>query len=149
MTTVERVKRDAPAYEQLVRELDEANLPTSDLQEGEAVYFRVSSAAGQAFGGLVLLGKEALVRSVVTTAESRNAGLGAQVVDALAAEARKANVSELWLLTTGADAFFARLGFERVDRSTAPPTVAASGQFRGVCPASAILMRRRIDGAPR
>jgi amino-acid N-acetyltransferase len=54
--------------------------------------------------------------------------------------ARANGIRDLWLLTTSAEAFFAKHGFEKADRSAAPPAIAETSQFRDLCPATAALM---------
>ena len=51
-------------------------------------------------------------------------------------------VHELVLLTTTAAPFFARRGYQIIDRLDAPAGVQRSEEFRGLCPASAICMQR-------
>ena len=76
--------------------------------------------------------------------KARNRGYGALVTNALAAQARANGVARLWLLTTDASAFFARLGWREADRAGAPSLIAASRQFSDLCPASATLMVRAL-----
>jgi amino-acid N-acetyltransferase len=57
------------------------------------------------------------------------------------------HLAQVYLLTTTAQAFFARLGFEIIERSSVPETVQQSVEFKGACPASAIAMRRPV-GSP-
>jgi mannose-6-phosphate isomerase-like protein (cupin superfamily) len=54
-------------------------------------------------------------------------------------------VDAVHLLTTTAAEFFAKSGFERVDRSGVPPLVSEHAQFLRLCPSTATSMRRRID----
>jgi N-acetylglutamate synthase-like GNAT family acetyltransferase len=55
--------------------------------------------------------------------------------------ARKSGAREVWLLTTTAEGFFAANGFERVVRTDAPAAIAATSQFKDICPDTAALMR--------
>jgi amino-acid N-acetyltransferase len=50
----------------------------------------------------------------------------------------------LFLLTTTAEDYFARLEFERVTRAEVPPGVANSLEFTSACPASAAVLRRTL-----
>ncbi|MBV9947898.1 MAG: GNAT family N-acetyltransferase, partial [Myxococcales bacterium] len=47
------------------------------------------------------------------------------------------------LLTTTADSFFPRFGFQHIAREDVPPELRASRELQGACPASAIVMERR------
>lgn len=50
-------------------------------------------------------------------------------------------IATLYLLTTSAEAYFRRFGFESLARDQAVPALEASEELRGACPASAVLMR--------
>ena len=51
-------------------------------------------------------------------------------------------------LTTTAERFFPRFGFERITRDDVPASVQASIEFREACPASATVMRRWLSKGP-
>lgn len=53
-------------------------------------------------------------------------------------------IERLWLLTETAEPFFARLGFERVSREMAPPTIQLTSEFGSVCAASASCMMLKL-----
>ena len=50
-------------------------------------------------------------------------------------------ITTVVLLTTTAEDYFPRFGFERTDRSVVPEEVRESAEFRGACPASATVMQ--------
>ena len=116
-----------------------AGLPKCDLEAVGQCFF--SFEDGAAYGGFEQAGTEVLLRSIVVVQTHRRLGLGGSVLNELLAEARRRGAEAAWLLTTNAQNFFARHGFHAVERSAASPTIAASSQFMGVCPASAVLMR--------
>ena len=60
------------------------------------------------------------------------------------AAAQACGAHDLVLLTSTADAWFPRFGFERISRDAAPASLHASEEFRGACPASAVVMRLRF-----
>ena len=148
MTSLVEIWPGDAAYAQLRAWLDAAALTTSDLAEGAPRYFALNDANGDpvAFAGLAGDGPNILLRSVVVHPAARRGGLGARLVAALEGKAGAAGASVLWLLTEGAAPFFTRLGFSTVERATALPSIAASSQFRGLCPASAALMRKPLEG---
>jgi amino-acid N-acetyltransferase len=53
----------------------------------------------------------------------------------------------VFLLTTTAEKFFPRFGFEQIAREDVPPSVQASVEFTSACPTSAIVMRKRLTSA--
>jgi amino-acid N-acetyltransferase len=131
-----------PAFAAMAANLQAAGLPIGDLHEGNATYFALSS--GDAFGGLATYGDTGLLRSLVVAVEKRRCGAGHTLLTELLEIARANGIRDLWLLTTSAEAFFAKHGFEKADRSAAPPAIAETSQFRDLCPASASLMHLRL-----
>jgi N-acetylglutamate synthase-like GNAT family acetyltransferase len=132
---------DAPAWAAFVAALEAAGLPTDDLADDSQRFF--SFEHGSAFGGFARSGEVVMLRSIVVAPGRRGSGLGRQVLAGLLDEARREGATAAWLLTTSAMDFFARNGFAVVDRASAPAAVAATAQFTGLCPATAVLMRRK------
>ena len=136
------VSHDAPAVTAL---LEQAALPTV----GVAEHLHEFVVAEDDEGVVGVIGREtygdvALLRSAVVHERARGSGIGAQLVHALEAAAREAQVRALVLLTTTADQWFPRFGYEVITRDAVPDALLASAEFRGACPASAIVMRKRL-----
>lgn len=93
-----------------------------------------------ACGGLELYGSAALLRSVAVAEAHRGQGLGMSLVDQLCAQARKARIETLVLLTDSAELYFQRFGFKTASRKVLPDAVKASAEFRGACPDTATAM---------
>lgn len=133
---------DWPAIASLLR----ANrLPTEGFRE--SVSAAVVACDGNdvvGLAGLEIYDDAALLRSVVVSEAARGRSLGQQLTRAAMDLAGVRHVAQVYLLTTTAEAFFARLGFHIVERSNIPKTVQQSVEFMGACPASAIAMRRPI-----
>jgi len=91
--------------------------------------------------GLEKYGAIALLRSVAVLPERRNQGIGKALISHIMQDAICANLTDLYLLTTHADRYFAGLGFRALNRSAAPNALLASAEFQGACPESATLMR--------
>src|SRR5215204_2940199 len=87
-----------------------------------------------------------LLRSVAVTESERGKGAGAALVGRCLDDARAAGIRTLVLLTTSAERYFPRFGFEVIDRDAVPKSVRASAEFRGACPASASVMRLVLSG---
>ena len=126
--------------------LSAAGLPTQDLGETGREFFAFRDPRGTlvGYGGIEVLGLDALLRSVITVPEMRGRDYGAALVDRLLALALRRGVRTVYLLTTTAVPFFERLGFAAIDRAEAPPAIAATREFATYCPASAVLMRQRL-----
>ena len=121
-------------------------LPTADLGDPGSGFFEFRDCGGAliGFAGLQQLDDVALLRSLVVLPEARAQANGTAIADWLVAEAARRGVSALFLLTNSAAPFFEKLGFRRVDRSEAPAAIASTAQFTSLCPASAVLMRRKL-----
>jgi amino-acid N-acetyltransferase len=107
--------------------------------------FLVAEQEGGVVGacGLEQHGGDALLRSVVVDAGFRGGGVGRLLVDAALRRARERGLAEVYLLTTSAPEYFARLGFGFRSRDAAPAAIRESWEFRAGCPASARFMSRR------
>lgn len=136
--------------------LAEAGLPLAGL---EATFLLVARdepaavAAGKPTGegpvvgaiGLEPYPPAGLLRSLVVAPAYRGAGTATALVARLLETADARGVTDLWLLTTSAAPFFARLGFTPADRAAAPEGVRGCAEFREACPASATCLRLRLD----
>jgi len=129
----------------LIAALEAAGLPTDDLHEPGRRFYRFGDDAGLiGYGGLEQVGPDVLIRSIVVPDSRRGGGHGGAILCWLEAEAAGQGADGLYLLTTSAAAFFQRHGYSVALRSAAPPSVAASRQFRGLCPASAAFMFKEL-----
>jgi len=86
----------------------------------------------------------ALLRSLVVASALRRKGMGKAMTNWALTRLAELGVGDVYLLTTSAVSFAARLGFVRVERALAPPSIRQSHQFAGLCPASAILLQRNL-----
>jgi amino-acid N-acetyltransferase len=130
---VERLLMDA----QLPVDGVAASLPTFVVAEYNGTLIGVA--------GLELCGKDALLRSVVVAPEWRSRGLGRELLDQVIAEGEARRLRALYLLTTTADQYFPAFGFERTTRDEVPDGVRATTEFQIACPASATVMRKRLE----
>lgn len=94
--------------------------------------------------GLERYADGALLRSVVVDASAQGEGLGQRLTEAAIALASDLRMPSVFLLTTTADGFFPRFGFERIGRDDVPESVRQSVEFRSACPASAVVMRKPL-----
>jgi amino-acid N-acetyltransferase len=84
----------------------------------------------------------ALLRSVAVDDRFKGGGIGTELTTSALRLAGTLGVPAVYLLTTTAEGFFPRWGFERIARNEAPPGVQTSEEFRTACPASAAVMRK-------
>ncbi|VVE68191.1 Amino-acid acetyltransferase [Pandoraea pnomenusa] len=128
--------------------LAKCELPWEDVTESAGIGFLVAVATdGNIVGsvGLELSGTVGLLRSLAVAEEVRGMKIGQALVAAAEAIAREQAVDALYLLTTAASQFFARRGYEVMDRSGAPEVLQRSSQFTSICPASAVCMVKAND----
>ncbi len=85
-----------------------------------------------------------LLRSVAVAPGLQGQGLGRSLTDAAFALAKQRGLRALYLLTTTAEDYFARFGFEQVQREDVPASVRQSVEFTSACPSTAIVMRSRL-----
>lgn len=130
----------------LIRELLRAEgLPTADLEDARPEFtVLIEGARIVAAGALERFGSSALLRSVVVVADRRGAGLGSALVRELECRARAAHADCIVLLTQTASEFFTDQGYLAIERADAPVEVQSSGEFRSLCPASAICMMKLL-----
>lgn len=131
-------------------------LPTDGLPDHwDATWVAADpEAPGEILGSVALEfhGEAALLRSLATRKDHRSRGLGRALFEFAMARAADRGVESVALLTTTAEPFFARRGFDTVSRDDLPESLRASAEFRGACPASAAAMIRRssrLRAAPR
>jgi amino-acid N-acetyltransferase len=126
--------------------LASARLPTEDLTADHCEHF-FFTGPGEAPAGLVgleLLGEVALLRSLVVSAPRRGQGDGLALLNHAETHARLQGVRTLYLLTTTAEEFFARHGYRRADRESAPTAIRGTREFAGICPVSSAFMCRSL-----
>lgn len=141
------IERANPQDEGLIKELLAAyDLPYQDLTATLIENFLVLRNEGNLVGcaGLEFYGDAALLRSVALRHSFRNKGLGARLLSEIERAAYGRRVRTLYLLTTTANGFFTRHGYETVDRSSAPETIRNSQEFQSLCPSTAICMFKRL-----
>lgn len=94
--------------------------------------------------GLELYTDGALLRSVAVTPDHRRQHLGRDLTTAAIELARTMGAPAIYLLTTTAERYFPKFGFERIQRSEVPSSVQTSVEFTSACPASAVVMRKTL-----
>lgn len=126
--------------------LESAGLPTTDLTEAhcEHFFFWGPPAAPTGLVGLEISGEVALLRSLVVSPEVRSSGMGTALVQYAENHVRALGVGTLYLLTTTAEAFFARLGYALTERGSAPAAIRSTREFAGLCPASSAFMAKSL-----
>jgi len=143
MTTVTIAAARLSDYDTVAALLEREHLPLDGLRHHFESAF-VARAVNRIIGCSALEVYEggALLRSLVVDAEYRGAGVGGSLTDAAIQLATRRLAPAVYLLTTTAERFFPKFGFEVVDRADVPASVLASAEFTHACPSTAIVMRR-------
>lgn len=123
-----------------------ADLPVDDLEPAALPTFLVARAGERIAGAVALDASDgvALLRSLVVDRARRGSGLGKRLLEAAERHAAATRVHTLYLLTTGAGAFFRRAGYADTERAAAPARIAATPQFAGLCPASSDFLSKAL-----
>lgn len=125
--------------------LNEAELDYSDLgQPGIRLFQMVESGRVTAVGGLEIRAGQALLRSVAVKKEWQGRGLGKKLVAQIEKAAGQSGIRSLYMLTTTASGFFQSLGYRTIHRDDFAEPLKLTAQFAGLCPASAICMKKEL-----
>jgi amino-acid N-acetyltransferase len=140
---------DSDDLSSVARLLQTAGLPTADLASAHEFQSWVLEERGSVLGvvGLERFGRAALLRSLAVAPEYRKRGLGQELVARLEHDAQAQGIEQLVLLTETAQDFFKRLGYTAIDRAEVSDDVKQSAEFRSLCPASAVCMRKALHHA--
>lgn len=125
--------------------LERSQLPLAGVDEHLPTML-VARAGERIVGaaGLEWYADGALLRSVAVEPQWRDKRLGHRLTEAALRIGAERGASAVFLLTTTAERFFPKFGFEPIDREQVPPSVRMSVEFQSACPASAIVMRKRL-----
>jgi N-acetylglutamate synthase-like GNAT family acetyltransferase len=121
--------------------LGEAQLPTEGVAEHFHTFFVVDDGSRiVACAGLEVHEYAALIRSLAVAADMQGIGIGASVLRRAIHEVRDC-AAGVYALTTTAEPYLARFGFERIPRGLVPQALFESRELQDACPASAAVMR--------
>lgn len=134
---------ELPAIQAL---LSSASLPCADLASSR-IDFLVADNGTRIVGviGVEPMQPAGLLRSLAVSPDLRGSGLGKQLVAALEAHAALQGITGLTLLTETAAPFFMQLGYAPLARDHVVAAIAATAEFRSLCPASAACLHKYIS----
>jgi amino-acid N-acetyltransferase len=122
------------------------NLPAADLPLKIDDFF-IADEKDKIVGviGMERYESSGLLRSMVVHSDYRNRNIAHALITALERKAIATGVSEIYLLTETADKYFGKKGYQVITRSEVPPEVQTSSEFSHVCPATAIVMKKKFE----
>ncbi len=127
--------------------LAKVGLPSEDIGK-HLRHFLLAKRKGSLVGvvGLEVLGDVGLLRSLAVALSHRGQGIGTLLYERMEAYAHLQGVKQFYVLTTAAEGFFNKRGFDKVDRGRVPDPVRGTEEFKILCPVSATCMTRTLDG---
>jgi amino-acid N-acetyltransferase len=136
-------KTDIPLVEELLRS---NNLPYEDIASKFDDFF-LGYVDEKVVGvcGVETYGNYGLLRSLVIKESFRGKVYGRELCVKLIEYAKCKGVKEIYLLTTTAEHFFNRIGFEVINRSMAPDVIQNTTEFKNLCPPTATFMRMKLN----
>lgn len=139
-------KATAQNFASLKQFLEEVDLPTEDLNEKiDLFYWQSPDGNAVACGGFEQYGEIGLLRSVAIRPGQQKKGTGSIWVSRLMDQASEMGMQDLYLLTTTAEGFFKKMGFENQDRESVPQAIKESEEFSSLCPSTAVLMHKKLS----
>ncbi len=132
-------------YLSILEILKNASLPFTDIPSNLFHFFKAESE-GKIVGviGLEIYNEYALLRSLAVLEEAKNKGLGKLLINKVLAYASENKIKEVYLLTTTADKYFEKIGFELINREQVPLKIKESEQFIETCPSTALVLKKII-----
>lgn len=123
-----------------------AKLPAEDIGEHWDT-FLTAGIDGEIIGavGLEIWKERALLRSLVVKDKFRNHGIGKELYNKCIDMAKHNGIVQVGLLTTTAEKFFSKQGFEKVANDDVPDFIKQTKEFLVYCPNSSTVMVKTIE----
>ena len=133
---------------QIKQILEDSDLHHDDISSSQLTHFIiVKDDNALALAGIVGLEPKddvGLLRSLAVAQVYRRQGLATQLVNKIEEYARSQQVDTLYLLTLTAEDFFVGQGYQKADRKSAPDAIQETTEFRGLCPETAVCMKKHL-----
>ena len=143
------VLKAVPAdFDQVRQLLHSENLPVEDISPDLPNFFVIRD--NQTVVGVIALevyGRDGLLRSMAVHPQHRSKSLGDALLKSLIDHAREV-VTTLYLITTTAEKYFLKRGFESVPRENISSLIQSSKEFTTLCPTTATVMKKDLQEQP-
>lgn len=132
-------------FPEIVNLLDECKLPHSDIVPGKQ-NFIIAEIDRKIIGcaGFEAYNESGLFRSLGVKPIHREMKIGKDLLSKVIDLSKENNVNQLYLLTTTADVYFKKSGWEVINRNEVPDDILATTEFSSICPSTAICMMYRF-----
>lgn len=146
MVDVKITKAEKKYLDRVKNLLRNSALPFDDIDE-HFEHFLLADVEGEIIGaiGIEKYSNIALLRSFVVADKYQKCGIGKKLLESLLGEAISMDVESVYLLTTTAQKYFDKNGFQIVERNSLPNEIKNTKEFRSLCPVSAVCMRKKIN----
>jgi len=139
-----KIAVDENERQQVLRFLQDQKLPVSDITEDTLLYQLRDGDRLIGTAGLDISDDCALLRSVSVIAGAQGKGNGRSLNDQIESFAKNSGINCMYLITTTAKDFFEHQGYCVIKREEAPDVIKQTEQFTGLCPSSAIVMKKHL-----
>jgi len=132
------------SFSAAVELLKKNNLPTEDINPGTQLF--VIEENDSVIGTIAVEYNfdVALLRSLSVCEQKRNSGIGETLVAFIENYVQKQGVQSIYLLTTTAEDFFLKKGYQNIDRKEVPDFIKNTKEFSIICSASSTLMKKEL-----
>ena len=123
--------------------LKDNNLPFEDIISSK-VDFIVAEEQENILGciGVEKYQEHVLLRSFAVADNYKGEGIGKELLLAMFEKSKEEDVQKIHLLTTTAEKYFKKYGFEICDRKEAPQSILKTKEFSEICPSSSAYMTK-------
>lgn len=129
----------------IIELLKQNHLPYQDVKtENKEFFLAYDGSISIGIVGLENFGDIGLLRSMVVKPEHRSKKYGKQICEVLIDYAKTQGIKDIYLLTITAKDYFEKIGFNIIERDSAPYAIKNTTEFLDLCPSSAICMTTNI-----
>ena len=122
--------------------LMENNLPVADIKSMENFFVLKSDSAIEGCIALEKYNEYALLRSLSVRLSHRGNGSGMRLVSTVENHGQALGLKKIFLLTTTAETYFKKAGYEIIERHRVPESIKRSTEFASICPSTAVVMMK-------
>ncbi len=87
------------------------------------------------------IGRNSVTSFIAVKDSFQKQGLGKELTNKVINEAGKRAKASIYLLTTDAELFFVRMGFQKIIKASAPDILKKTKQYSEICSDSAVVMK--------
>lgn len=131
-------------FDEAIALLKNNQLPVNDITESLRLFVAIDNGAVVGTVAAEHDHENALLRSLCTADHKKGSGLGTALVAYIEQYLADKGVQNSYLLTTTAADFFSKKHYATIDRSDVPLIIQQTSEFAHVCPASAIVMKKKL-----